>query len=192
MENGVGHRIVSYVWEQGQIHSHKSLLVGQKAKALPCTDWRMDTPSYRVAFSRLLEPCMPMWGEVRIRSDWECRKVLEWNVYGALRMDGDGDWWKIMGDLHGRWRGWQPLEESFKELQSLSLRAATDIEMALFYSVLMLSTLFCNKVIVPFNTELNLWCDQKSHLHIAVLEKISKFYDVHKTFTIKSESIMAA
>ena len=35
-------------------------------------------------------------------------------------------------------------------------------------------------------------CDQKSHLHIAVLEKISKFYDVHKTFTIKSKSIMAA
>ena len=45
-----------------------------------------------------------------------------------------------------------------RELQRASecLRAATDIEMALFYSVLMLSTLFCNEVIVPFNTELNL------------------------------------
>ena len=45
-----------------------------------------------------------------------------------------------------------------RELQRASecLRAATDIEMALFYSVLTFSTLFCNKVIVPFNTELNL------------------------------------
>ena len=42
------------------------------------------------------------------------------------------------------------------ERASKCLRAATDIEMALFYSVLTLLTLFCNKVIVPFNTELNL------------------------------------
>ena len=80
------------------------------------------------------------------------------------------------------------------ELQKDSecLRAASDEEMALFYLVLTLPTLFCDKAVVSFNTELNLWCDQKSHLHIAVLEKISKFYDVHKAFTIKSKSIMAA
>jgi len=57
-----------------------------------------------------------------------------------------------------------------RELQRASecLRAASDIEIALFYSVLALPTLFCNKVIVFVNAEQELGCDQKSHLHIAV------------------------
>ncbi len=45
-----------------------------------------------------------------------------------------------------------------RELQRASecLRAANDIEMTLFYSVLTLPTLFCNKVIVAFDTEQDL------------------------------------
>ncbi len=44
------------------------------------------------------------------------------------------------------------------ELQKDSecLRAASDEEMALFYLVLTLPTLFCDKPVVSFNTELNL------------------------------------
>ena len=45
-----------------------------------------------------------------------------------------------------------------RELQRASecLRAATDIEMPLFYSVLTFLALFCNKVIVAFDTEQDL------------------------------------
>ena len=44
------------------------------------------------------------------------------------------------------------------ELQktSVCLRTASDEEMALFYLVLTLPTLFCDKAVVSFNTELNL------------------------------------
>ena len=81
--------------------------------------------------------------------------MLEWNVHGGLRGDGDGDGLKKYGKLIQKEKR---VAAVVRELQRAfeCLRAASYIERALFYSVLPLPTLFCNKVSVSFNTALDL------------------------------------
>ena len=81
--------------------------------------------------------------------------MLEWNVHGGLRGDGDGDGLKKYGKFIQQVKR---MAAVVRELQRAfqCLRAASDIEMALFYSVLPIPTLFCDKVIVSFKNERDL------------------------------------
>ena len=81
--------------------------------------------------------------------------MLEWNVHGGLRGDGDGDGLNKYGKFIQQVKR---MAAVVRELQRAfqCLRAASDIEMALFYSILTLPTLFSYKVIVSFDTELDL------------------------------------
>ena len=73
---------------------------------------------------------------------------MEWNVHGVLRGDGDG---KFIQQVKRMAAVVRELQRAFQYL-----RAASDIEMALFYSVLPIPTLFCDKVIVSFKNKLDL------------------------------------
>ena len=81
--------------------------------------------------------------------------MLEWNVHGGLRGDNDGDGLKKYGKLIQKEKR---VAAVVRELQRAYQchRAASDIEMALFYSVLPIPTLFCDKVIVSFKNKLDL------------------------------------
>ncbi len=81
--------------------------------------------------------------------------MLEWNVHEGHRGDGDGDGLKKYGKYIQQVKR---MAAVVRELQRAFqyLRAASDIEMALFYSVLPIPTLFGDKVIVSFTNKLDL------------------------------------
>ena len=81
--------------------------------------------------------------------------MVEWNVHGGLRGDGDGDGLKKYGKFIQQVKR---MAAVVRELQRAfqCLREASDIEMALFYSVLPIPTLFGDKVIVSFTNKLDL------------------------------------
>ena len=89
---------------------------------------------------------------------------MEWDVHGGA---GNGDGLKKYGRFIQKVKR---MAAVVRELQRASecLRAASDIEMALFYSVLTHPTLFCHKVIVLFNVPS--WiCDATKNL-ICILQ----------------------
>ena len=80
--------------------------------------------------------------------------MLEWYIHGGPRGDGDGDVLKKYGRFIQKVKRIAAVVRELQKLPSVSEQLLT--KKWLYTIVVMLPTLFCNKVIVSFNTGLDL------------------------------------